>query len=112
MSLKDLIRKAEGLCGIILLAAVVVMSSTSLLCAQEETYDRALHAYLKKDFKTAVKYLREYVAQKPDADAYYLLGYANYKLKNRKEAMGYFKEAYLIDPEFSLRVARSGKKKE
>ncbi|MGD0883779.1 MAG: tetratricopeptide repeat protein [Thermodesulfovibrionales bacterium] len=91
----------KGLCRIILLAAAVVIALTSLAYAQEETYDKALRAYLKKDFKTTVKYLKEYVAQNPDADAYYLLGYANYKLKNRKDAIGYFREAYLIDPNFT-----------
>ncbi|MGD1076449.1 MAG: tetratricopeptide repeat protein [Thermodesulfovibrionales bacterium] len=91
----------KGLCKIILIGAAVVISLTSLVYAQEVTYDKALRAYLKKDFKAAVKYLKEYVAQNPDADAYYLLGYANYKLKKRKDAMGYFREAYLIDPNFT-----------
>ncbi|HAM53788.1 MAG TPA: hypothetical protein DCP92_24990 [Nitrospiraceae bacterium] len=101
MFLKGLVSKRGGLLRIILLVAVVLISLSSLLYAQTETYDKALRAYSKKDFKTAVKYLKEYVAQNPDADAYYLLGYANYKLKKRKEAIGYFKEAYLIDPNFT-----------
>ena len=66
--------------------AVLALSPPSV-SAQEGLYEKGVHAYLKKDYKTAVKYLREYSDQKPDAAAYYLLGYANYKLKNEKEAV-------------------------
>jgi TolA-binding protein len=79
------------------------MLAAPLLYAQEDLYEKALHAYHKKDFKVTVQYLKEYVARKPDAGAYYLLGYANYKLNNRKEAAEYFREAYLIDPNFTPR---------
>jgi len=87
------------------------MFAAPVLSAQEDLYDKALHAYHKKDFKATVKYLKEYVAQNPDAGAYYLLGYANYKLKNRKEASEYFREAYLIDPNFTPREIDFGKKR-
>lgn len=63
-------------------------------------YDKALEAYAKKDYKTAVKYLKELVDEEPSAEAYYLLGYAAYKLKNMAESAEYFKEAYLLDPSF------------
>jgi len=69
--------------------------------AEENPYDQAIKAYHKKDFKNAVLYLEEYIAQKPDPYAYYLLGYANYKLKNHAESVKYFEEAYILDPNIS-----------
>lgn len=67
----------------------------------QEDYSKALSLYEKGDFNGAVTYLRDYVAQKPDPAAYYLLGYALYKLGKFNEASEYFKQAYLIDPGFS-----------
>ena len=72
--------------------------TASLLPAQELSYTRGTDAYARKDYKTAVRYLREYVEKKPDAYAYYLLGYAYYKLNNHPESMRAFKEAYDLDP--------------
>ncbi|MCE5193846.1 MAG: tetratricopeptide repeat protein [Nitrospiraceae bacterium] len=66
----------------------------------QTNYDKALEAYAKKDYKTAIQYLKEYVAEEPSAEAYYLLGYSAYKLKNMAESAEYFKEAYLLDPSF------------
>lgn len=83
----------------------IVFAGAMLTCvpasAQEEAYEKAIQAYLKKDFQGAARLLREYVEKRPDAVAYYLLGYANYKLKNRQEAAENFRAAYLIDPDFS-----------
>jgi TolA-binding protein len=73
----------------------------SSVFAQECEYDKALKAYMKNDFRSAVTCLIKYVNEKPDPDAYYLLGYASYKLKRHDEAMKYFREAYLIDPDSS-----------
>ena len=110
-------------CGVISLA--IMAFSASVVFAQDDAYAKGVRAYFKKDYAAAVHYLKEYVAWKPEAKAYYFLGYAQYELKRKTgnpggrkdfwadtEAARAFKEAYLIDPEFSLRVARSGKKKE
>jgi TolA-binding protein len=70
----------------------------SLLSAQDNSYDKAITAYMKKDFKTASKILKEYVDKKPDPHAYYLLGYALYKQKKHAESAKYFEEAYVLDP--------------
>lgn len=84
--------------GAIMLAAPVL--------AQETSYEKALAAYAKKDFKAAVEYLKEYVEQEPNAKAYYLLGYASYKIKNFDESAGYFKEVYLLDPGFDPKTIK------
>ncbi len=92
-----------------------VIFSVSALYAQDELFEKGRRAYLKKDYSTAVKYLTGYVARKPDPEALYLLGYANYEVKRKGSSKGkknfwgdtetveYFKEAYLIDPRVSAR---------
>jgi tetratricopeptide (TPR) repeat protein len=78
--------------------------TASLSPAQDLSYEKGADAYAKKDYRTAVKYLSEYVGKKPNANAhaYYLLGYAYYKLNNHPESMRAFKEAYNLDPAVSL----------
>ena len=80
---------------------LVLVFLAGFVSAEENPYDQAVKAYNKKDFKKAVQYLQEYIGQKPDPHAYYLLGYANYKLKNHAEAAKYFREAYILDPNIS-----------
>ena len=84
---------AAGIMAILLTAAFVG--------AQENAYDKALKAYGKRDFRTAVKYLKEYVEKKPDASAYYLLGYALYEMKDNSASSKYFREAFTLDPNIS-----------
>ena len=93
-------------------AAVIfsVFFLSAFATAEENSYDKAVRAYAKKDFKTAAKYLKEYVEKKPDPNAYYLLGYSLYKIKNHTESARYFKEAYTLDPNITLTHFR-GKKK-
>jgi TolA-binding protein len=90
---------------------VAVFLMTAFAPAQENIYDKAVRAYGKKDFKTAVKYLKEYVEKKPDAYAYYLLGYALYKIKDNSASERYFKEAYTLDPNVSASSAKEFLKK-
>jgi hypothetical protein len=102
---------------------ISVMFSISVLYAQDDLYEKGLKAYFKRDYAAAVKYLKEYVAQMPDAEAYYLLGYATYELeRNAKPSKGrkdfwsdtdsvrYFREAYLIDPNVSVNYLKKVKK--
>ena len=90
----------------IILSILALLLITSPLLAEENPYDKAVRAYMKKDFRTAVKYLKEYVAQKPDPQAYYLLGYALYKQKKHPESAKYFEEAYVLDPNISPNLTR------
>jgi tetratricopeptide (TPR) repeat protein len=111
------------MCGVVV-SLVIMAFSASAVFAQDEVYAKGIRAYFKKDYAAAVKYLKEYVVKKPEAKAYYFLGYAQYELKRRTgspagrkdfwadtEAAKYFREAYLIDPEFSPHAAGFGKKK-
>ncbi len=101
----------------ILVGFVSMIFSAAVLYADDGLYEKGLRAYLKKDYKTAVKYLKEYVADNRDARAYYLLGYASYEVKRREaksrgrrdswgdgETEEYFRKAYRIDPDFSPRA--------
>ena len=73
--------------------------------AENSEYSKALKYYNSKKFKEAVELLKEQVQKNPTPSAYYLLGYSLYKLGKFEEANEYFKEAYLLDPEFSLEKA-------
>ena len=88
---------------------LVVCASVS---AEDDLFKKGLAAYMKRDYRSAVALLKEYVATKPDAEAYYFLGYASYKLNQRKEAAEYFRESYLIDPNFTPKVTGHGKTKQ
>jgi TolA-binding protein len=66
--------------------------------AQENPFEKGIQAYMKKDFKTASKFLREHVDKSPDAYAYYLLGYSYYKLRMHQESRRFFQDAYVLDP--------------
>ncbi len=94
-----------------ILSVFSVLFMLSFAFAQEATYDKAVQAYLKKDFKTAVKYFKEYVEKKPDPYAYYLMGYALYKMKRHSESAKYFQEAYTIDPTISPKSVKELLKK-
>jgi TolA-binding protein len=82
-------------------AIMAVLLTAAFAAAEENIYDKAIRAYGKRDFKTAVKYLKEYVEKRPDAYAYYLLGYALYKMKDNPGSARYFREAYTLDPNVS-----------
>jgi len=103
--------KGHFLVCVVATTAVLLMVCTSLF-AEEDTLAKGLAAYMKRDYGSAVAHLREYVAHQPDAEAYYLLGYASYKLKQMKEAAEYFRESYLIDPNFTPRITGHGKTKQ
>jgi len=83
-----------------LILVLGVMSGVSDAAGNHE-YDAALRAYYSGHYKTAVEDLKDYVNRRPDAAAYYLIGYGLYKLRKYKEATEYFDQAYLIDPTFS-----------
>lgn len=103
----------------IALILIFVVFGTTVLYAQEAGFEKAAQAYLKKDFKSASDYLKDYVSVKPEPAAYYLLGYSTYLLSKKAigerkrllgiEAADYFNEAYLIEPDFSPKSLSFGK---
>lgn len=68
----------------------------------DKDFRNGLKSYLSKNFKMAVTHFKEYISRKPDPAAYYLIGYSLYKMRKFSEADDYFRDAFLIDPEFSL----------
>jgi len=87
---------------IVMIISLSLMMAPGVLNAQPNgTYDHALSQYKAGNFKEAVKELRDYLQKRPEPSAYYLMGYALYELGRYEEAMKYFDEAYLVDPEFT-----------
>lgn len=85
---------------------LLATNGLGLAAVQDDKDFRAgLKHYNSKNYKAAVKQFREYLAKKPDPRGYYLAGYALYKLGKFSESEEYFREAFLIDPEFSLEKA-------
>ncbi|MBI5075705.1 MAG: tetratricopeptide repeat protein [Nitrospirae bacterium] len=68
----------------------------------DKDFRAGLKSYNTRNFRAAVQYFKEYINKKPDPTAYYLIGYSLYELGKFSEADEYFRDAYLIDPEYSL----------
>jgi len=81
---------------------VLLLFSAGIVFAQADTvYVKALEQYEKGHYDKAIDLLKDFVSRRPEPSAYYLIGYALYKLKRFDEADDYFKQTYLIDPVFS-----------
>ncbi len=74
---------------------------SSVFAEKGPEYNKALQYYDSGNYKEAVRLFQDYVKKKPDAAAYYRIGYGLYKLEKYHEAEENFKQAYLIDPSFS-----------
>ena len=80
----------------------LVLSFVSGVFAEKgPEYDKALQYYESGNYKESVRIFQDYVKKKPEAAAYYRIGYGLYMLGKYNEAEAYFKQAYLIDPAFS-----------
>lgn len=90
-----------------LLSICLLLLISDVAFAENSLYSKAIDAYRRGDFKKAVETLKDYLSERPDPKAYYLLGYASYKLKQHKEASEYFRQAYLIDPDFNPESVKS-----
>ncbi len=91
-------RRLWSIVGAILL--LIALGGTAL--AQfDDQFKKGLKYYNSGRYSEAVRVLKEYVKHHPDARAYYMIGYSLYELKRFDEASKYFKDAYLIDPNFT-----------
>lgn len=86
-----------------IIAIVFTLSIISgVLFAKAETeYEKAIRYYNTGKYKEAVEIFKDFIKTKPEAPAYYRIGYALYELGEYDEANQYFQQAYLIDPSFS-----------
>lgn len=80
--------------------SVFLFSTASLISAEQDNYQKGLKYYQKHQYKASIKYLKAYSEKTHDPRAYYLIGYASYKLKDYATAKEYFSDVYLIDPAF------------
>lgn len=74
--------------------------------ADDASFRKAYSLYYQGQLNQAIKVLEEYVNKYPDPKALYFLGYVYYESKKMGPAMKYFKEAYLIDPDYSPRAKK------
>lgn len=78
--------------------------SGTLFAKTETEYEKAIRYYNTAKYKEAVNIFKEYIKTRPEAPAYYRIGYALYELGQYDEAQYYFQHAYLIDPSFSPEI--------
>ncbi|MDA8084527.1 MAG: tetratricopeptide repeat protein [Nitrospiraceae bacterium] len=86
---------------IVLLLLVMSIVWGAAAFAADSDYEAASKYYYSGKYGKAVELLRKYIEQNPDASAYYMLGYSLYELKRFSEADDFFRDAYLIDPNYS-----------
>ncbi len=63
-------------------------------------YAAGVSFYKKQHYAECIRELRAYTEKTPDPRAYYLMGYASYKLRDFSGAREYFNKTYLLDPNF------------
>ena len=86
---------------IVALCVLFAAATASAVPMEDKQFRTGLKYYNGRNYKAAAKQFKEYVKKQPDPAAYYLIGYSLYKLRKFNESNEYFKEAYLIAPDFS-----------
>jgi len=81
----------------LLVASALLVATVSVASSD---YASGELSYRKQNYRECIRHLKAYTETIPDPRAYYLMGYASYKLKDFAEAREYFMKAYLIDPAF------------
>ena len=84
----------------LILLSVFFFSALSPIYAEEDDYHKGLVYYKKHNYEASIKHLKTYAEKTPDPRAYYLIGYASYKLKDYSTASRFFRDTFLIDPDF------------
>ena len=83
---------------VLIIFSLFLFSSASIISAEQDDYQEGLRYYQKHRYKESVRHLKAYAEKTHDPRAYYLIGYASYKLKDYTAAKSFFSDAYLIDP--------------
>jgi len=105
ISRKDFFVRALRISFLITIAALFITSAPAISEAaktgQLSDLQKATQYYNKGQYEKAIPLLQKYVEKKPDPKAFYMLGYSLYKLGRHEEARKYFKESFLVEPEYS-----------
>jgi len=81
--------------------ASVAPTAEAAKAKQLSDLEKATQYYNKGKYEQAIPLLKKHIETKPEPDALYMLGYSLYKLGRHEEARKYFKESYLVAPEYS-----------
>jgi len=87
----------------------ILMGSTSVSAGElfdtekaKQHFNVGLDLYFKMNYENAIREFQEAAQIDPEnANAYYFMGYAYYKLKDMKKAMEVFDQAYEVDAKYS-----------
>jgi len=89
---------------LLIVAALLIAASGA-----SADYAGGVSLYKKQHYAACIQQLQAHTEKTPDPRAFYLMGYASYKLRDFSGAREYFRKAYLIDPNFrpsSLGIAK------
>lgn len=94
------------LLGAFMVGALAAVSATAVPQAyaaaeQATALERAQSLYDRGRYEEAVTLLKEHIKTTPDPKAYFLIAYSLYKLQRHDEASEYFRQAYLVKPDYS-----------
>jgi TolA-binding protein len=95
-------KKAALVIALCMLLAVAAGATGPM---DDKEFRTGLKHYNSRNYKAAVIHFREYAGKHPDPVVYYFIGYSLYELGSFSESNEYFREAFFIDPEFSLEKA-------
>jgi len=90
----------------LLLLTILLVLTPGLLFAADEDLLKGMRYYWQGNYAVAVKHLDAYLENNPDPYAYYVKGYALYKMRRYREAVADFKDAYMVNPGFRLKPAK------
>jgi hypothetical protein len=86
---------------IVTIAFIIATVAPCLEARQLTDFEKATQLYNKGKYEQAIPLLKKHIKTKPKPEAFYMLGYSLYKLGRHEEARKYFKESYLVEPEYS-----------
>jgi TolA-binding protein len=85
----------------ILVLYVLLTVSLSLCWANNSDVEKAYNLLYQGKVDTAIEFMEDYVNERPNAEAYYFLGYAYYEKKQMDKANEYFSKAFKLKSFYS-----------